>query len=194
MAIYARVAQHLAAAFRCRRLLGTAKARSTGPDAQPSTAEAILDADGRFVHAEGKAASKAARERIRAAAQSIATLRTQGRKLGGAALDGWSPLVGARWTLVDTFEENGRHYVVARENQARTESLDMLTDRERQVVLQAALGFSNKEIAYALGLADSTVRVLMARAANRIGVRTREELLSHPSLREIRADRAPGQS
>jgi DNA-binding CsgD family transcriptional regulator len=68
--------------------------------------------------------------------------------------------------------------------------LDALTERERQVVLQATLGFTNKEIAYALGVSASTVRVLMARAAGRIGVRTRAELLSHPSLKEINADRA----
>jgi DNA-binding NarL/FixJ family response regulator len=54
------------------------------------------------------------------------------------------------------------------------------------VVVHAALGFTNKQIAYALGISNSTVRVLMARAAARIGVRTRNELLSHPSLQEIR--------
>jgi DNA-binding CsgD family transcriptional regulator len=73
--------------------------------------------------------------------------------------------------------------------QAGAAGLEMLTDRERQVVLQAALGFTNKEIAYALGISDSTVRVLMARAAEKLGVRSRVELLSHPSLRDIRADR-----
>jgi DNA-binding CsgD family transcriptional regulator len=65
----------------------------------------------------------------------------------------------------------------------------MLTDRERQVVLQAALGFSNKQIAYALGISHSTVRVLVARAAARIGARSRAALLSHASLREMRARR-----
>lgn len=148
-----------------------------------------MDEDGRFVHAEGEAAGKIARERLRAAASSMSTVRVQARKSGRAELDGWSPLVDARWTLVDSFEENGRHYVVARENQARGAHLDVLTDRERQVVLQAALGFTNKEIAYALGLSDSTVRVLMARAAARVGVRTRAELLSHPLLKDVSDER-----
>jgi DNA-binding NarL/FixJ family response regulator len=163
----------------------------SGGERDPSgaVAEAILDTDGRFVHAQGAAAGKAARERIRTAAESIAAVRARGSRSGGATLDSWRPLVGARWTLVDSFEEDGRHYVVARENQSRAQTLDMLTDRERQVVLQAALGFSNKEIAYALGVSDSTVRVLMARAARRIGVRTRAELLSHALLRDIVADR-----
>jgi DNA-binding CsgD family transcriptional regulator len=191
MGVYARVAQHLATAFRCRRLLGLMKTpNGDAPDPSRAVAEAILDADGRVVHAEGAATGKAARARLRSAAGAIAEIRKNGRKAGRDALDVWHPLVGARWTLVDKFEENGRRYVVARENQARAACLDALTDRERQVVLQATLGFTNKEIAYALGVSASTVRVLMARAAARVGVRTRAELLSHPSLQKISADRA----
>ncbi len=191
LAIYERVAQHIATAFRCRRLLGLSKVpRSSAPESVPSAAEAIIDAEGRVIHAEGKAAGKAARERIRVAAQSLTALRTKARQSGRAALDVWHPLVDARWTLVDSFEENGRRYVVARENQARAAGFDVLTDRERQVVLHAALGFTNKEIAYTLGISDSTVRVLVARAAGKMGVRSRAELLSHPSLREVRSERA----
>ncbi len=186
MVVYSRLAQHVATAFRCRRLLGILR----GPGASQSEpehakTEAVLDDDGRFVHAQGEAATAPARERIRAAAQAMAALRESGSASGRATLEGWRPLVNARWTLVDTFEENGRRYVLARENQARSGGLDRLTDRERQVVLQATLGHTNKEIAYALGLSNSTVRVLMARAAARFGVRTRVELLSHPSLREL---------
>jgi len=162
------------------------------PSPDRSVAEAILDDTGRFVHAEGGATDQAARDRIRSAALAIAAVRTRRRRRSGrAALEAWHPLVEARWTLVDTFEENGRRYVVARENQSEDACLEALTDRERQVVLQAVLGLTNKEIAYALGVSDSTVRVLMARAAARLGVRTRAELLAHPCLQDVRADRNP---
>jgi DNA-binding CsgD family transcriptional regulator len=194
MLLYSRIAQHLATAFRCRRLLGMVSAPQSGArEPNRGVAEAVLDSEGRFLHAEGNASSKSARERIRAAARSIAALRARGRKSGRASLDAWHPLIGARWTLVDSFEEGGRRYVVARENQARASGFETLTDRELQVVLQAALGFTNKEIAYALGLSASTVRVLMARAAGRIGVRTRAELVAHPSLSDVRTDRGPKQ-
>ncbi len=191
MAVYARLAHHLAAALRCRRRLGISKTPRGLPAPDPIEPEAVLDAEGRVIHAEGEAAGKAARERIRTAAGAIGTLRSKDRGAGQAALDVWHPLVGARWTLVDRFEESGRRYVVARENQAEARPFEMLTDRERQVVLHAVLGFTNKEIAYALGISDSTVRVLMARAAAKMRVRSRAELLSHPALREIRADRGP---
>src|SRR5262249_11315804 len=68
LSIYARIAHHLATAFRCRRLLGLMKTpRGAAVEPNGGHAEAILDEDGHFVHAEGDAAGKAARERIRAA-------------------------------------------------------------------------------------------------------------------------------
>jgi DNA-binding CsgD family transcriptional regulator len=60
-----------------------------------------------------------------------------------------------------------------------------LTDRERQVVLCAIRGFTNKEIAYELGLADSTVRVLMARAASKFGAHSRKELLEKAAAKLV---------
>ena len=55
--------------------------------------------------------------------------------------------------------------------------LARLTERERQVVAFLALGRSTKEIAYVLGISDSTTRVLLGRAAARLGVRSRDELV-----------------
>jgi DNA-binding CsgD family transcriptional regulator len=190
LTLYRRMATHLAAAFRCRRRLGVSQADAPvdrKPGSGTEGAEAILDAQGRLLHAVGPASGKTARERIRSSAASIDALRTRSKQKGVRdVLDVWHPLTSARWTLVDCFEENGHRYVVARENQAQTQGFTALTDRERQVVLHAALGFTNKQIAYTLGISDTTVRVLMARAAGRLGVHTRRELLAHPSLEDIR--------
>jgi DNA-binding NarL/FixJ family response regulator len=54
---------------------------------------------------------------------------------------------------------------------------ERLTARERDVVARALRGSANKVIAYDLGLAHSTVRVLMARAATKLGAHSRDELL-----------------
>jgi DNA-binding CsgD family transcriptional regulator len=48
--------------------------------------------------------------------------------------------------------------------------LDRLTQRERQVVALYRLGAGSKLIAHELGIADATVRVLLGRAARRLGV------------------------
>ena len=190
--LYRRVSHHLGAAFRCRRRLGVSSGRADDElkrVAVSNGAEAIPDGNGRFVHAEGAAESTTARERIKSAAATIDTLRTnQKRRQGREALALWHPLTAARWTIVDHFEENGRRYIVARENQVDAQGFELLTDRERQVVVQAALGCSNKEIAYALGISEATVRVLMARAASRLGVRTKKRLLEHPALGSIRTE------
>ncbi len=185
-ALYRRLAIHLGTAFRCRRKLAASRASAeVGTLGVTTGAEAILDGNGHFVHAQGQAASKLARERIRAAAAAIDAVRTKPREGGHGALDTWRPLTGARWTLVDSFEENGKRYVVARENQIEVDGLLALTDRERQVAVHAALGLSNKQIAYTLGVSHATVRVLMARAARRLGVNKRRELLEHAALRGI---------
>lgn len=53
-----------------------------------------------------------------------------------------------------------------------------MTARERDVLARALRGSDNKVIAYDLGVAHSTVRVLMARAAVKLGARSRPELLA----------------
>jgi len=68
-----------------------------------------------------------------------------------------------------------------------TGSLELLTVRERQVVACLAAGHSTKEVAFALGIADATVRVLLARAAGKLGVHSRGELLRHPAVQPLRS-------
>lgn len=60
----------------------------------------------------------------------------------------------------------------------RPRSMELFSKREREVVRLACLGKENKLIAYELGLAHSTVKTLLARAARKLGVRTRSALLS----------------
>jgi len=148
---------------------------------------ATLAAEPRRLETEPDSAGRTARERIRKSAAGAE------REPWGTALplDGFHPLTAARWTVVDRFEENGHHYVVARENHGSAVGFEVLTERERQVVVQAALGSSNKEIASRLGISAATVRVLMARAANRLGVHGRKPLLAHPALGGLRRPEEP---
>ena len=54
---------------------------------------------------------------------------------------------------------------------------ESLSQREREVVSLAVLGRPNKLIAYELGIAAPTVRVLMTRAAKKLGVQSRVTLI-----------------
>jgi DNA-binding CsgD family transcriptional regulator len=184
-AIYRRLAHHLGAAHRVRRRLRAAHGPRPAAGATVG-AEAIIDRRRRrIVHAEGAARAKSAQVEL------IETFdaRDRARRTGAGTVDGlrrWAPLTDARWTLVDSYERDGARYVVARENQSPVPGLSALSDRERQVVVYLAIGMSTKEIAYALGISDVTVRVLVARAASKLRVRSRAQLLEHPEIRRLR--------
>lgn len=183
MKLYRRMAYHLAAAHRYRRRLRGSQA--AGGSLDPTRdAEAILDVRGRVLHAAGAAKQK------RSQVELIDTFRARELALTSRAdnnegLRRWCPLTSMRWTLVDSFERNGRRYIVACENQACVLGLSALSERERQVIAHLALGQSTKETAYALGISDATVRVLVARAATKLGVKNRRGVLEHPEVRSL---------
>jgi DNA-binding NarL/FixJ family response regulator len=55
----------------------------------------------------------------------------------------------------------------------------VLSDRERVVLIHIARGFSNKEIAGALGLSVKTVETYKARVAEKLGLKTRVEIVRY---------------
>ena len=81
------------------------------------------------------------------------------------------------WTVVEEFVRDGYSYRLAR-RPLPSDGIERLTKREQQALDFALDGFSNKTIAYALGLAPSTVGVLLFRAANKLGAKSRRELLA----------------
>src|SRR5262249_42504293 len=158
---------------RLRHALRTRDPRQAG-----EAGEAVLDPDGRVHDASGTARTPLARELLRRAGIALEESRGQLRTVDpDASLEGPPALVGARWSLIDRVELDGKRYIVARETPPAAPGPDALSARERQVVAYAKLGHHNKLIAYELGIADSTVRVLLSRAAAKLGVRTRRDLL-----------------
>jgi DNA-binding CsgD family transcriptional regulator len=83
----------------------------------------------------------------------------------------------AQWQIVARFSRDGCQYLVACEQCPMQPSIQILTPREREVAMEAQLGKQNKVIAYELGIAVSTVSVLLSRAAKKFGVRGRRELV-----------------
>jgi len=182
-ALLERIATHLATAYRLRRRLAVAE-RSGG-----TGGEAILRSDGRVEHAEGAALEQNARLALRDAVQQREWARRRSQRDSPEALTRWRTMVAGRWTLLDSAETGGQRLVVARENTWVPRAGTPLSPRESQVASLAVLGRTNKVIAYELGLSDSTVRVLMKRAAAKLGVRTRAELVD--SYRTPARARAP---
>ena len=165
-AIFNRVATHLASAFRLRRRV--------------RRAEAILSATGKLLDASTDASQRpTARAALREAAQRIDRARGAMRRRDpkGAVLS-WRALVRARWSLVDQFESDGKHLLVALANEPAPPPIRTLTASERHVLERLAQGQTTKLIAYELGLSDSTVRVLLARAMKTLGVKTRKDAIA----------------
>ncbi|HEX4446126.1 MAG TPA: LuxR C-terminal-related transcriptional regulator, partial [Polyangiaceae bacterium] len=164
-ASWRRVSAHIAAGLRlCTKM-------AAGPAAlSPETAEAVLTSSGRIEHATDTATPRAARDALQLGVRAIERARGPLRRSDpDEAIEVWRGLIAGRWSLVDHYDSDGRRYIVAHRNDPATPDPRALTERERQVVAYAALGQSNKLIAYELGLSPSTVGVLLARARAKLG-------------------------
>lgn len=60
---------------------------------------------------------------------------------------------------------------------------DPMSERERDVMVRIAQGYSNKEIAAALGLSVKTVETYKARVAEKLGLRTRVHIVRYAAQR-----------
>lgn len=108
------------------------------------------------------------------------------RFLGGGG-SGFVPKTSLEATLVDAIlaVSRGEYYVpprllaqLAREEATRDpRGGARLTEREEQVVAAIAGGATHREIASELGLSEKTVATYRARAAEKLGVRSRAELV-----------------
>ena len=94
--------------------------------------------------------------------------------IGRACAGGPLPL-RRRWLLVGRFEQGGQEVLVAI-RPSPPPACRGLSRREAEVLGLLGQGSTNKVIAYELGLAWSTVRVLVHRAARKLGCHGRREL------------------
>lgn len=159
-----RLASHLATGHRLLR------SRRAQPDA-------VLDPAGHLHHLS----APVAREELTLLSEATHAIEAARGKLRRsdpeAALALWKGLIAGRWTLVDHFDTDGRRYVLAKRN-LRERPWEMLSERESGAVAQAARGRSHKLIASALGMSTTSVAMHLARAARKIGARSRIELIA----------------
>lgn len=181
--VWARVGSHVAIAYRLRRKLAALAEASVEP-----AGEAVIELDGRCVHAEGAARSERAREILRLAARAVMRARGSLRaREPDEALEIWRGLADGRWSLVDRFDSDGRHYLVAHENPPEVRDHRALSPREAQVAAYLAFGLSDKVIGYALGVEPTTVHDHVTSIRRKLGVGSRTELVRLLSALETAA-------
>lgn len=168
------LAAHLAAALRLRR---------SGRDI--AKADAMLSANGELL--DGGRNAVDARKALRAAVQRIEAGRNARRRAGDeTAIDAWTALVDGRWSLVDHFESDGKRFLLAMVNAANAPDPRALTSDERPVLHLAAMGHSNKLIAYELGIPSGTVATRLASVMRKLAVKTRVEIIErYTALRSV---------
>ena len=83
--------------------------------------------------------------------------------------------MAGQWSLIDSFDADGRRHLVVRETPASASDPRGLTLREWQAARAAATGLSNKHIALTLGLGESTVATHLKRALVKLGLKSRME-------------------
>ena len=169
---------HIAASHRLRRALSETDPIELASNGYVDRAEAILDAKGfRLVDANGAGQEPSAADVLRRAARRVDKARSKLKASDpDKALQTWDALVLGRWSLVDWFDSDGRRFVIALPNPPNVVDPRGLSEQECQVVSFAALGDSNKLIAYRLGLSQSRVSTLLRSAMQKLGVRNRVQL------------------
>ena len=177
---WGRLGSHVAAGLRLRERLAINSHAVAGTDQSVDVTqfgEAIFDGAGRLLHSTGAATGRSPRDRLRTAVMAADKARGKLRKRDPeAALELWRGMVDGRWTLVDHFDTDGRRFVVACENLIDIRSPRQLSDRERQVAHLIALGRSNAQVAYELGMSASTVSVHLRIALRKLGFESRAKL------------------
>lgn len=160
---WSRLSAHVAAAIRLRRRVRSRAALEAG-------AEGVVRPDGHVLHAEGAAKTEAGLAALRAAVRDV--VKAKRASDATTPLELWRALHAGRWSVVESFDEGGRRFVVARENRPSAPwSAEGLTAREREVLAQLALGHSNKAIAYTLGITPATAATHLTNAARKLGAR-----------------------
>jgi DNA-binding NarL/FixJ family response regulator len=89
----------------------------------------------------------------------------------------WRQLELGSWSVVDQVDHERRCFLFAQENALEARVARALTEREREVVVFASRGLSNKVIAYELGVTSSTVSTHLSHAAAKLGLASRAAII-----------------
>jgi DNA-binding NarL/FixJ family response regulator len=167
--IWRRVLLHVTAGLRLRRRLMEKR----------GIIDALLDPGGALKHAEAPVSEdRSARDALIAAVRRVDRARTAAeRRDPERALEMWRGLVAGEWSLIDRWESDGRRYVAAYRNRPSIRDPRALTDQERAVLHYVALGASNKEIAFALGIGIASVASAVSQLLKKFRGKRRSDLL-----------------
>lgn len=105
-------------------------------------------------------------------------VRVVGDEAASEVLDLWTRILTGGWSVAELEADGRRRRVIAiRNRRSGSRSLRRLTAEELEVVSLAAEGLSDQAISDELGQPEGTVATRLARARQRLGLRSRVELV-----------------
>ena len=142
----------------------------------PAEDDAVFHADGDVVRASDAVREAGVLGDLTNAVRALGALRGT-RSDDVRALDRFTSRVDATWSVVAEVDDGADRWVVAKRNPSTVLPLPgSLSQRETQVMSLLLLGRTQKVVAYELGIAHSTVRVLVSRALTKVGAKNVEEV------------------
>lgn len=179
-----KVRAHLGAAVRLRNAFEARQLELS----EPTTDGAVVQPDGKLLHAHGAAQESNAQEAIRQAAIEVDRARLHRNGRGDDALEMWKAMVRGEWSLVERFDHDGRRYYVAHRNGEQDSDPRGLTKQEARVSTCVARGLGNGLTAYTLGISEVTVATHLRSALRKLQCQSRAQLVrelgpGYPSAR-----------
>lgn len=171
-AMFQRLSAHVKAGLRLRRRLPQQLRSLEAPEDG-----AVLDPCARVVHAEGEARDAEIRALLVQRVRDIDRARTRSGGRDERALEVWQGLVDGRWSLVERFDADGKRFMLAVKNPEQVTDPRGLSELEARVTRLALRGYSDKLIAYHLGVAEGTASSQLSRALRKLGLESRNELV-----------------
>jgi DNA-binding CsgD family transcriptional regulator len=114
------------------------------------------------------------RERLRCAIREWETNRSARTQKQRVSVEHyWENVLSGRWALVDRFDSDGRRHIVALPVSKVADSLRGLSRRQRDVMCLLAEGYSNKVIAFELGISESAVSSHLNNIFRKFGIEDR---------------------
>jgi hypothetical protein len=152
-----RLGAHLLAGFRLRRAL--------------RQVDAVLDPSGSTLHAERDAREPDQREALKSAVKAYDKARSRrGPAQPEEALQSFEALVAGRWSIVQSFESDGRRYLLAVQNPPGSMAAAALSANESHALVLRAQGLPHKLIAYELGVPDTVSFQLVQQGMAKLGL------------------------
>ncbi len=171
-AMYQMLSAHIKAGLRLRRRLPKTERGIDAPDDG-----AVLTGSGRLLHAEGEATGDEAIRELGESARSIDRARSQKSGRDEHALAVWRGLVDGRWSLVESFDTDGKRFLLAHRNPEDVRDPRGLSTMESRVIGLVVRGYADKLVAYHLGISEGTVSSHLGRAMRKLGISSRVELV-----------------